>query len=362
MIDQSFWANKRVFITGHTGFKGTWLTLWLMSLGAKVTGYSLKPLIKSLYVSCDLDSSMDSIIGNVRDQAHLQKAIMKANPDVIFHMAAQPIVLESYKKPVETYDTNVMGTVNLLESVRQAVEQNKGIKAVVNITTDKCYENREWLWGYRENDRLGGYDPYSNSKACSELVTASYRQSFFNPNNYHIHGVALATARAGNVIGGGDWAQYRLIPDCIRALIKNQPIKIRNKNAIRPWQHVLEPLSGYILLAEKLYVEGPQYSGSWNFGPDFNDTKSVELMVQQMCAQWGDDAKYVIEEGDHPHEASFLRLDCSKAKDVLGWKPKWHTEDAILKVVEWSKAYIDGQNVKSICLKQIESYMAHKIG
>jgi len=267
-------------------------------------------------------------------------------------MAAQPLVRESYKNPVETYEVNVLGTVYLFEAVRRS----KDVKAVINVTTDKCYENKEWVWGYRENESIGGYDPYSNSKACSELVTAAYRNSFFNPGNYANHGVAIASVRAGNVIGGGDWAIDRLIPDCIRSLLKEEKIVIRNPCAIRPWQHVLEPLSGYLLLAKKLYEDGPKYAEGWNFGPDDRDARPVEWIVDIMCKKWGQNASYEIDKGEHPHEARYLKLDCSKAKVELGWSPRWNLEKAIDTIIEWTMLYNKNKDLREVCLAQIEEY------
>jgi CDP-glucose 4,6-dehydratase len=353
LIDKSFWQKKKVFVTGHTGFKGSWLCLWLSSLGAEVTGYSLNPPTNpNLFSLCEIDRLVTSVIADVRDINSLRDAILSAQPEIIIHMAAQSLVRESYKNPSETYSINVMGIVNLFEAVRNT----KGVKSIVNVTTDKCYENKEWHWGYREYEPLGGYDPYSNSKACSELVTSAYRNSFFNPKNYDSHGLGLASARAGNVIGGGDWATDRLIPDCVRALLENEKILLRNPSAVRPWQHVLEPLSGYLTLSQKLYENGSVYAESWNFGPDDYDAKPVEWIVKKMCEKWGASASYGIDKGEHPHEASYLKLDCSKAKAELGWHPRWEIEMAIDKIIEWTKAYKNKQNIKEVCLKQIEEY------
>lgn len=353
MINPSFWENKRVFLTGHTGFKGSWLSIWLHSMGAKVTGYALAPPTQpSLFEEANVGELIHSIIGDISDVDALDKAMQEANPEIVIHMAAQPLVIESYKNPVETYSTNVMGTVYLFESVRKC----SSVKAVINVTTDKCYENKEWVWGYRENEPLGGYDPYSNSKACSELVTSSYRNSFFNPTDYDNHGVAIASARSGNVIGGGDWAENRLIPDCVNSLVNNEPIHIRNPHAIRPWQHVLEPLSGYLLLAEKLYNHGPEYAEAWNFGPNDEDAKPVEWIVQKMIEKWDGQASYKVDEGDHLHEAGYLKLDCSKAKIQLGWQPHWSLETAIEKIVQWSNNYQSKENIRKVSLRQIQEY------
>lgn len=353
MIDTDFWKHKKVFITGHTGFKGSWLCLWLHRLGADVAGYALDPPTDpSLFELCRIREFVQSTIADVRDGEALKKALRAAQPEIVIHMAAQPLVRDSYKMPMETYAINVMGTVNLFEAVRAT----RSVRAVVNVTTDKCYENKEWVWGYRENEPLGGYDPYSNSKACSELVTSSYRSSYFNPKDHSAHGVGVASARAGNVIGGGDWATDRLIPDCIRAILKKEKVIIRNPRAIRPWQHVLEPLAGYLLLAQKLYEDGPRYSEAWNFGPDDSDAKPVEWLVKELCAKWGNNASYTLDTGEHPHEAHYLKLDCSKAKTTLGWRPKWNLVKAIDSIVEWTKAYAGKRNVADVCMKQIAAY------
>ncbi len=353
MIDRNFWQGKKVFITGHTGFKGSWLCLWLHQLGARVIGYSLKPPTDpSLFDLCRIDQIVKTVIADVRDLKALSREMNQASPDIVFHMAAQPLVRDSYNIPVETYAINVMGTVSLFEAVRNITS----VKAVINVTTDKCYENKETTREYREDDRLGGYDPYSNSKACSELVTTAYRSSYFNPEDYASHGVAIASARAGNVIGGGDWATDRIIPDCIRAFFRTEPVLIRNPHAVRPWQHVLEPLSGYLMLAQKLYQHGSRYSGAWNFGPSDSDAKSVEWLVNRLCAKWGADVSYRTDKGIHPHEANYLKLDCSKAKSELGWQPRWLLDRAIDSIVEWTKAYQENRDLKQVCFKQIEEY------
>jgi CDP-glucose 4,6-dehydratase len=352
-FDDSFFQNKKVFITGHTGFKGSWLCLWLHSLGAVVTGYALDPpTAPSLFEICRIDKFVASVKGDVRDGKSLAAAMSAFQPEIVIHMAAQSLVRESYKLPVETYATNVMGTVNLLEAARTC----KTVQVVVNVTSDKCYENREWVQGYREEEPLGGYDPYSSSKACSELVTSAYRNSFFHSDMYASHGVGVSTARAGNVIGGGDWAADRLVPDCVRALLAGEKIIIRNPRAIRPWQHVLESLSGYLLLAEKLYREGPRYSGAWNFGPNESDAKSVEWLVKRLCGKWGDSASYMLDAGAHPHEANYLKLDCSKAKSELGWRPRWDLEKAIDSVIEWTRVFKEGKDLTEVCLRQIKEY------
>ena len=350
----NFWKGKRVFLTGHTGFKGSWLCLWLHRLGASVTGYALAPPTNpSLFVLAGVESLLErSVIADIRDSERLRQELITAKPEIVIHMAAQPLVRDSYKIPVETYATNVMGTVHLLEAVRQC----PSVRAVVNVTTDKCYENREWVWGYRENEAMGGYDPYSSSKGCAELVSAAYRQSFFNAQDYSSHGVALATARAGNVIGGGDWAVDRLIPDIIRSLLANEAVRIRNPHAIRPWQHVLEPLSGYLRLAQCLFEQGADYAEGWNFGPTDDDAKPVEWIVQRMCELHGNGARYEIDSGDHPHEAHYLKLDCSKARMRLGWQPRWGLATALSSIIEWTGAYREKQEMRAVCLKQIDSY------
>ena len=347
------WKNKKVFLTGHTGFKGAWFSVWLESLGAKVTGYALKPPTRpSLFELCRLDRRIRSNIGDVRDAAKLKRALLAAKPEIVIHMAAQPLVRESYRNPAETYETNVMGTVNLLEAVRAC----GSVRAVVNVTTDKCYENKEHLRGYKEGEPLGGYDPYSSSKACSELVTSAYRSSFFNPADYKKHGVAVATARAGNVIGGGDWAADRLIPDIIKAALRGEKARIRNPRAIRPWQHVLEPLAGYLDLAEKLYTQGPRYGGAWNFGPDAGDARDVEWIAKRLFAAWPEAPGYVIDKGRHPHEAHFLKLDSSKARRELGWAPRWHIGEAIDRIVGWTRACSAKEDMREVCLQQIWEY------
>lgn len=355
MLKADFWRGKRVFLTGHTGFKGSWLSIWLHALGAEVTGYALDPpTVPSLFVVAGLERMLASIIADVRDFDSLRSAMTTAAPEIVIHMAAQPLVRDSYKIPVETYATNVMGTVHLLEAVRSCPT----VRAVVNVTTDKVYENREWVWGYREDEPLGGYDPYSNSKGCSELVTAAYRSSYFNPLEYSRHGVAVASARAGNVIGGGDWATDRLVPDIIRALLTGDKVQIRNPQAIRPWQHVLEPLSGYLLLAEVLFREGAQFAQGWNFGPFDEDARPVEWLADRLCAGWGDGAQVVMDTGNHPHEAHYLKLDSSKARSELGWRPRWRLEKALQSILDWTRVYRDGGDIRQACLQQIGEYQS----
>lgn len=347
-----FWRGKRVFLTGHTGFKGSWLSLWLQSLGVELTGYALNPpTAPSLFEAGHVADGMRSIKGDIRDLDHLTQAMQEARPEIVIHMAAQSLVRYSYQNPVETYSTNVMGTVHMLEAVRAT----SGVKAVVNITTDKCYENREWVWGYRENDPMGGYDPYSNSKGCAELVSSAYRSSFFNPADYAKHGVALATVRAGNVIGGGDWALDRLIPDIVAAFEQGKPVRIRNPHAIRPWQHVMEPLRGYMMLAERLVECGMEYAEAWNFGPADEDAKPVGWIVQRMAEQWRG-ADWQIDKGEHPHEAGYLKLDISKVRSRLQWNPALRLEDALDLVTDWAVQYKNGADARELTLKQIEHY------
>jgi len=353
-MNKQFWLGKRVFVTGHTGFKGAWLCLWLHLLGAEVTGYALQPPTNpSLFQQAQVEELITSVTGNICDLNFLTSAMKSARPEFIIHMAAQPLVRESYKIPVDTFQTNVMGTVHMLEAVRKC----DTVRAVVNITTDKCYDNRELQRGYQETDSLGGFDPYSSSKACSELVTAAYRSSYFHPARYEEHGVAVATARAGNVIGGGDWAADRLVPDIFRAITANEAVIIRNPQAIRPWQHVLEPLSGYLLLAQHLYEDGANFSESWNFGPEDGDVKPVEWIVQRLCDRWGSGAGYAIDHADHPHETNYLKLDCAKANNLLGWYPKWGLEHTLDMILAWVQAWKSGTDVRTICLQQINDYM-----
>jgi CDP-glucose 4,6-dehydratase len=340
-------------MTGHTGFKGSWLSLWLQSMGAHVVGYALAPPTSpSLFEVANVEDGMTSIIGDIRDLAKLKATFTQHRPEIVIHMAAQPLVRHSYIEPVETYSTNVMGTVHLLESVRNT----PGVRAVVNITTDKCYENREWAWGYRENEPMGGYDPYSNSKGCAELVSSAYRSSFFNASSHAQHGVALATVRAGNVIGGGDWAQDRLIPDILAAFEQGRLVNIRNPHATRPWQHVLEPLRGYLTLVERLFERGTGYAEGWNFGPNEEDAKPVGWIVEQMAAMWGNGAQWKIDIGEHPHEANYLKLDISKARTRLDWHPVLRLNDALNLIVDWAKQRQAGADIRKLTLNQINSY------
>lgn len=354
-MNLAFWSGKRVFLTGHTGFKGSWLSLWLQQLGATVTGFALPPPTHpSLFEVAGVAHGMRSILGDVRDLPALQRALQEAKPDVVIHMAAQALVRLSYDTPVDTYATNVMGTVHLLEAVRQT----PGVRAVVNVTTDKCYENREWVWGYRENEPMGGFDPYSNSKGCSELVSAAYRTSFFNPADHARHGVALATARAGNVVGGGDWARDRLIPDILDAFAAGRAVQIRNPHATRPWQHVLEPLRGYLTLAQRLVENGPVFAEGWNFGPHSDDARPVEWIVRQLATRWGEGARWQVDAGEHPHEATYLRLDIAKAAQHLSWRPVLRLDDALDLIVDWSRAKISGADMRAQTLAQIAAYQA----
>lgn len=352
MINRHFWQNKKVLLTGCTGFKGSWLTIWLHMLGAKVYGYSLPaPTNPSMWEDSQLEQLCEEMCyADIRDYTCLEQYIKQVQPDIIIHMAAQPLVRYSYANPRETYEVNVMGTVNLLDAVRQT-----GFgRAIVNVTTDKCYENKEWIWAYRENEPMGGHDPYSNSKGCSELVTAAFINSYFgNIDSKTIVG----SGRAGNVIGGGDWAEDRLIPDIIRSFSGQQAVNVRNPNSVRPWQHVLEPLSGYLTLAEKLYVDGQKYSGGWNFGPLESDTKTVGEIVAQMCQTWGDNATWTHDQQEHPHEANLLRLDCSKARMLLNWQPVWNSQITLTKLTLWYKAYFAKQDMLALSKQQINDYM-----
>jgi CDP-glucose 4,6-dehydratase len=352
-MNPAFWRGKRVFLTGHTGFKGSWLSLWLQSLGAQVTGFALAPPSQpSLFETAQVAQGMDALRGDIRDAAALQAVMQAARPDIVIHMAAQALVRYSYANPVETYSTNVMGLVHLFEAVRAT----PGVRAVVNVTSDKCYENREWPWGYRENEAMGGYDPYSNSKGCAELVTSAYRSSYFNPARHAEHGIALGSGRAGNVIGGGDWAEDRLIPDMVRAIGEGRPVRIRSPHAIRPWQHVLEPLSGYLALAERLYTDGPGFAEGFNFGPHDVDARPVQWIVERLCQSWGAGASWELDQAPQPHEAHYLKLDCSKARSRLGWQPRWQLGQTIDHIVAWHKAHAAGQDMRAFTLAQIDTY------
>lgn len=349
-MNAQFWQGKKVFLTGHTGFKGSWLSLWLVKLGAEVHGYALEPdTSPNLFTVAQVEGALSSsTIADIRDSDALSLALQASGAEVVFHLAAQPLVRYSYAEPVETYATNVMGTVNLLEAIRQM----KSVKAVVNVTTDKCYENREWIWPYREDEAMGGYDPYSSSKACSELVTAAYRRSFLASA-----GVAIATARAGNVIGGGDWSVDRLIPDFLRALDQRQTLFIRSPAAIRPWQHVLEPLAGYLQLAEHLYTDGKHYAQAWNFGPADEDVRDVEWIVNYLVDAFPG-TSWQRELAVQPHEAHYLKLDSSKARSELDWIPRWNLKQALEKITSWHTAWHDGQDMHAYTLTQIMQYEA----
>lgn len=348
MLDISFYKNKKVFITGHTGFKGSWLCRIMVNSGAIVTGYALEsPTNPNLFSLCDVQNKMTSIIGDVRDLTSLKSAFEKSQPEIVLHLAAQPIVRDSYKDPRATYETNVMGTVNILECIRTS----NCVKSFLNVTTDKVYENREWVWGYRENEPLNGFDPYSNSKSCSELVTHSYNNSFFTDGR-----VAISTARAGNVIGGGDFANERIIPDCIRAAEKKELIIVRNPHSTRPYQHVLEPLYAYLMIASRQYEDG-KYAGYYNVGPDERDCITTGVLADLFCEKWGGEQTWENKFIGGHHEANFLKLDCSKLKATFGWQPRWDIREAINKTIEWTKVYFREGDIPSIMDKQIAEYL-----
>lgn len=353
MLKRSFWKGRNVFVTGHTGFKGSWLSLWLDALGANVTGYGLDPPTQpSLFDQANVAGTLRSIRGDVRDFPRLKAAIGDCCPDVVIHMAAQSVVRRGYEDPIETYSSNVMGTVNLLEALRQLGRPC----VVVNVTSDKCYTNREWIWGYREDEPMGGRDPYSSSKGCAELVTSAYRESFFPPTSLDHHHVAVASARAGNAIGGGDWTDSQLIPDLMRAFLAGQPCLIRNPSAVRPWQFVLEPLRGYLILAERLSEDGSRFASPWNFGPADADAKPVSWIADELAQSWGNQASWSYDAATHPREANFLKLDASKARSCLDWCPVLPLNTALGWIVEWYRALQGGVDLRHVTRTQIERY------
>ncbi|WP_431469977.1 CDP-glucose 4,6-dehydratase [Sphingosinithalassobacter sp. LHW66-3] len=350
MIDPAFWTGKRVFLTGHTGFKGSWLSLWLQDLGALVKGFALTPPTEpALFNVASVAEGMESEIGDIRDLEPLARAMTDFAPDIVVHMAAQPLVRLSYEDPVGTYATNVMGTVHVLEAVRRT----PSVRAILSVTTDKCYENREWPWGYRETEPMGGRDPYSNSKGCAELVGSAYRASFLADR-----GIAFASGRAGNVVGGGDWAGDRLIPDILRAFDTGAPIRIRNPLSTRPWQHVLEPLSGYLTLCQALWERGQEVAEGWNFGPRDEDARPVQWIVERMISLWGEGARWERDSDYHPHEARYLKLDISKAAEGLRWRPSWSLEETLDRIVTWHRAWQAGEEMRAHCLAEIRDYTA----
>jgi len=351
-VNKTFWKDKKVLITGHTGFKGSWLSLWLQKTGSEVVGLSLSQVTNpNLFEVANVASGMHSIDGDVRDLEQLKATVEKHQPEIIIHMAAQSLVRYSYTNPIETYTTNILGTINVLEAVRQV----KGPRVVLIVTSDKCYQNNEWLWGYRENEPMGGHDPYSNSKGCAELAVSAYRFSYFPVEDFDRHKVAVASARAGNVIGGGDWAEDRLVPDTIKAFMENRSVIVRSPNAMRPWQHVLEPLHGYLSLIEKLWINGPEFSGGWNFGPK-DDVREVSWIVEKMVKLWGGNAQWNLDKNLHPHEATYLKLDCSKANNVLKWIPKLNLTDALEWIVKWYRNYQENKDMRAYTEAEISRY------
>jgi len=355
MLNRSFWKGRRVFLTGHTGFKGSWLSLWLHAMGADVTGYSLEPPTEpSLFVQAKIGELVRSITGDIRDYSKMKSAIAECRPEVVLHLAAQSVVRRGYDDPIETYSSNVMGTVNVFEAIRQL----KYKCVIVNVTSDKCYENREWSWGYREIEPMGGRDPYSNSKGCAELVTSSFRDSYFHPEVFDQHGVALGSARAGNAIGGGDWTANQLIPDLIRSFLKGESCLIRSPYAIRPWQLALEPLRGYLLLAERLAENPVQFASGWNFGPVDSDAKPVYWIADELVRLWGSGASWSQDSASHPHEAHFLKLDASKSGNYLDWHPVLPLKQALEWIAQWYRVYQSGGDLRRITQTQIERYEA----
>jgi len=352
-VEQDFWYGKRVFLTGHTGFKGSWLSIWLKSMGAQLHGFSLPPPTNpSLFDQAGVAKGLHHTVGDVRHYTSLLSEMKVSKPEIIIHMAAQPLVRDSYMDPTETYATNVMGTVNVFEAARHL----STVRAILNVTTDKCYDNKEWLWGYRENDPLGGHDPYSSSKACSELVTSAYRHSFFQKSS-----TSLASARAGNVIGGGDWAKDRLVPDILSAFQQSETLLVRNPHAVRPWQYVLEPLAGYLMLTQRLYTDGEAFAGAWNFGPHDLDSRPVHWIVERIAQLWGSGVNWSVDEGSHPHEAGCLKLDISKSQTLLGWQPKWSLSRALTELIDWYSHWLSGGDAEAKCQQQIRNYMASAV-
>jgi CDP-glucose 4,6-dehydratase len=355
VIDPQFWRDRRVFLTGHTGFKGSWLSLWLQRLGAHLTGFSIAvPTQPSFFEAAKLAEGLLDRRGDVRDRAALAKALMEAAPEIVIHAAAQPQVITSYADPIGTIHTNVMGTAHLLDAARQC----PSVKAILIVTSDKCYENREWVWGYRETDPMGGYDPYSASKAAAELITASMRRAYFHPDAYERHRVAVASARAGNVIGGGDWSAYRILPDLMCAFARGVPATVRNPKAIRPWQFVLDPLSGYLLLCERLYRDGAAWAEAWNFGPDLRSDRPVAELAETAVRLWGAGAAINYAESSGPHEAFYLRLDASKAQIKLGWRPRVDFEQAMQMSTAWYRAYYGGENIRALAEAQLQAWLS----
>ena len=355
-MNPAFWKDKRVFLTGHTGFKGSWLSLWLQSLGARTTGYALDPPTDpSLFEMAGVSQGMASVRGDVRDRENLAAAVREASPEIVIHMAAQPLVRTSYEQPVETFHTNVLGTIHLMEAVRQT----PGVRALVVVTSDKCYENREWFWSYREKSALGGDDPYSASKACAELAFAAYLKSFFSEAEFGRHGVACASVRAGNVIGGGDWAKDRLVPDSMRALLAGEAMHVRNAHSTRPWQHVLEPLNGYMTVAERLHTYGPRFVGSWNFGPSDGSERTTGWVVEKLHALWGASQPWTVGSTENePHENTYLKLDSSKARALLDWTPLLDLPTTLEWVVSWNKALQSKADIRQVTVDQIRTFMA----
>lgn len=348
-IEKEFWAGKKVLITGHTGFKGSWLSLWLQSLGANLHGFAFEPPTEpNLFTIARVGEAMSTTLGDIRNYEEIRRCIVEFRPEIIIHMAAQALVRQSYLEPVKTYATNVMGTVHVLEAARQS----NSVQCLLNVTTDKCYENREWAWGYREDEPMGGHDPYSSSKGCAELVSSAYRRSFFQSS-----GIALATARAGNVIGGGDWAPDRLIPDMLRAFAQGKPAYIRNPDAIRPWQHVLEPLSGYLILLQALWSEKQLFAEAWNFGPNDSDAKPVKWIAERLKDLWGNGAAWRQDNGIQPHESNYLKLDISKARYKLDWQPRWNLETTLAKISCWQKSWLAREDMKSHCMREVCEYI-----